>query len=92
VGDLHKVFSTSETLAKVYDGCRSAGIGCIECKGWAADSLMQVLKPIQERRASFGAAEVDDILKDGSDRARVRAEQTMGEVREAMQLTAGPGR
>ncbi len=51
---------------------------------------MQVLKPIQERRASFGAGEVDDILKDGSDRARVRAEQTMGEVREAMQLTAGP--
>jgi tryptophanyl-tRNA synthetase len=90
VGDLHKVFSTPETLAKVYAGCRSAGIGCIECKGWAADALMQVLKPIQERRASFGAAEVDDILKDGSDRARVRAEQTMGEVREAMQLTAGP--
>ena len=90
VGDLHKVFSTPETLAKVYAGCRSAGIGCIECKGWAADALMQVLKPIQERRASFGAAEVGDILKDGSDRARVRAEQTMGEVREAMQLTAGP--
>jgi tryptophanyl-tRNA synthetase len=34
VGDLHKVFSTPETLAKVYDGCRSAGIGCIECKSW----------------------------------------------------------
>ncbi len=88
VGDLHKVFSTPETLAKVYDGCRTAGIGCIECKSWAADALVQVLKPIQERRASFGAAEVDDILKNGSDRARVRAEQTMVEVREAMQLTA----
>jgi tryptophanyl-tRNA synthetase len=90
VGDLHKVFSTPETLAKVYEGCRTAGIGCIECKSWAADALVQVLKPIQERRASFGAAEVDDILKDGSDRARVRAEQTMVEVRAAMQLTA-PG-
>ena len=88
VGDLHKVFSTPETLAKVYDGCRTAGIGCIECKSWAADALVQVLKPVQERRASFGAAEVDDILKNGSDRARVRAEQTMVEVREAMQLTA----
>ena len=43
VGDLHKVFSTPETLAKVYDGCRSAGIGCIECKSWAADALVQVL-------------------------------------------------
>ena len=51
VGDLHKVFSTPETLAKVYDGCRSAGIGCIECKSWAADALVQILNPIQERRA-----------------------------------------
>jgi tryptophanyl-tRNA synthetase len=88
VGDLHKVFSTPETMAKVYDGCRSAGIGCIECKGWAADALIQVLSPIQERRAKFGTREVEDILKDGSDRARVRAEQTMVEVRAAMQLTA----
>ena len=87
VGDLHKVFSTSETLAKVYEGCRSAGIGCIECKGWAADALIQVLNPIQERRARFTPGEVEDILKDGSDRARTRSEQTMTEVRAAMQLT-----
>jgi tryptophanyl-tRNA synthetase len=87
VGDLHKVFSTPETLAKVYDGCRSAGIGCIECKGWAADALVQILNPIQERRARFTSGEVEDILKDGSDRARTRAEQTMTEVRAAMKLT-----
>jgi tryptophanyl-tRNA synthetase len=87
VGDLHKVFSTPETLAKVYEGCRTAGIGCIECKSWAASALVQILKPIQERRASFKPSEVDDILKDGTDRARVRAEQTMVQVREAMQLT-----
>ena len=88
VGDLHKVFSTPETLAKVYEGCRTAGIGCIECKGWAADALVQILNPIQERRARFTPSEVEDILKDGSDRARTRAEQTMIEVRAAMQLTA----
>ncbi len=87
VGDLHKVFSTPETLAKVYDGCRTAGIGCIECKGWAADALVQILNPIQERRARFTPSEVEDILKDGSDRARARAEQTMVDVRAAMQLT-----
>jgi tryptophanyl-tRNA synthetase len=86
VGDLHKVFSTPETLAKVYEGCRSAGIGCIECKGWAADALVQVLNPIQERRAKYTPPEVEDILKDGSARARTRAEQTMTEVRTAMQL------
>ena len=86
VGDLHKVFSTPETLANVYDGCRSAGIGCIECKGWAADALVQVLNPIQERRARFSDAQVDSILKEGSERAAKRAEQTMVEVRAAMKM------
>jgi len=86
VGDLHKVFSTPETLAKVYDGCRSAGIGCIECKSWAADALVQILQPIQDRRASFTEAQAEEILEAGSDRARVRAEQTMQEVRAAMQM------
>lgn len=87
VGDLHKVFSSPDTLAKVYEGCRSAGIGCIECKGWAADALVQILNPIQERRARFTPSEVEDILKDGSNRACTRAEQTMVEVRAAMKLT-----
>jgi len=87
VGDLHKVFSTPETMAKVYEGCRTAGIGCIECKSWAADALVQILNPIQERRARFTPSEVEDILKDGSHRARARAEQTMVDVRAAMQLT-----
>jgi tryptophanyl-tRNA synthetase len=87
VGDLHKVFSTPDTLARVYEGCRSAGIGCIECKGWAADALVQVLNPIQERRARYTESDAAEILEDGSNRARVRAEQTMAEVRAAMQLT-----
>jgi len=86
VGDLHKVFSTPETLAKVYDACRSAGIGCIECKGWAADALVQVLQPMQDRRASFTDAQAMEILENGSKRAALRAEQTMAEVRSAMQM------
>jgi len=87
VGDLHKVFSTPETLAKVYDGCRSAGIGCIECKGWAADGLMKVLQPIQDRRARYTEPQVVEIITEGSRRARTRARQTMQEVRTAMQMT-----
>jgi len=86
VGDLHKLFSPPETMAKVYEGCRSAGIGCIECKGWAADGLMKILQPIQERRANLTEAKAVEILKEGSERAAVRAEQTMVEVREAMQM------
>jgi tryptophanyl-tRNA synthetase len=87
VGDLHKVFSSPETMAKVCDGCRSASIGCIECKGWAADALVQVLQPLQDRRASFTEPQVIEILEEGSRRARARAEQTMIEVRAAMQMT-----
>ncbi|MDE3200113.1 MAG: tryptophan--tRNA ligase [Acidobacteriota bacterium] len=86
VGDLHKLFSTPETLAKVYDGCRSAGIGCIECKGWAADALVQILNPIQERRAALTDAGVKEILEDGTRRAHARALQTMAEVRSAVKL------
>jgi tryptophanyl-tRNA synthetase len=86
VGDLHKVFSTPETLAKVYEGCRSAGIGCIECKTWAADSLLKILQPIQERRAAITEPQAIEFLEEGSRRAAVRAEQTMIEVREAMKM------
>jgi tryptophanyl-tRNA synthetase len=91
VGDLHKVFSTTETIANVYEGCRTAGIGCIECKNWAADALVQLLAPIQERRASFTEKQVEEILEDGSNRARARAEQTMHEVRAAMQMSLSSG-
>jgi len=86
VGDLHKVFSTPETMAKVYEGCRSAGIGCIECKGWAADALVKILAPIQERRASITVRQAEEILDAGSRRAEHRAEQTMIEVRDAMKM------
>jgi tryptophanyl-tRNA synthetase len=91
VGDLHKVFSTPETMAKVYEGCRSAGIGCIECKGWAADALVKILQPIQDRRAGYSDSEAKEILSEGSKRAEARAERTMVEVREAMQMTLTTG-
>ncbi len=93
VGDLHKVFSTLETMAKVEQGCRSAGIGCIECKGWVADNLIRVLQPIQDRRASFTDAQVQEILEAGSNKARHRAEATMRQVHAAMQMTlSGPAK
>src|SRR6201994_460048 len=55
VGDLHKVFSTDETRLKVWEGCTTAGIGCIECKGWVADEVVAVLNPMQERRRQYEA-------------------------------------
>jgi tryptophanyl-tRNA synthetase len=73
-------------MTKVYEGCRSAGIGCIECKSWASDSLLKVLAPIQERRAAITKPQAIEILKEGSRHAEQRAEQTMIEVRDAMKM------
>jgi tryptophanyl-tRNA synthetase len=89
VGDLHKIFSSKETMARVNEGCRSAGIGCIECKGWAADALVQVLNPMQERRQKYADNPrlAWDILEAGSARARDAAGATMNEVRAAMSMS-----
>ena len=89
VGDLHKIFSDSDTMAKVYAGCRTAGIGCIECKKWASDSLWQVLRPIQARRAHYVANPrlAWDSLEAGSAKARLAAEVTREEARAAANLS-----
>ncbi len=89
VGDLHKIFSSKETMAKVNEGCRSAGIGCIECKSWAADALVQLLNPMQERRKKFeeNPRLAWDILEAGTVRARKTADETMADVRASMGMS-----
>src|ERR1700736_2973636 len=91
VGDLHKIFSDRSTLDKVYEGCRSAKIGCIECKSWAADALVQLLVPMQARRQKYqdNPQLAWDILESGSERARQAAGETMKEAREAMGMSLG---
>jgi tryptophanyl-tRNA synthetase len=88
VFDLHKVFSSSETQGEVRAGCTSAGIGCIQCKGWLADVVVKELAPMQERRRYLEAHpdEANAILDEGAVRANARAEQTMREVRAAVRL------
>jgi tryptophanyl-tRNA synthetase len=89
VGDLHKIFSSPETMTKVNEGCRSAGIGCIECKSWAADALVQVLNPMQQRRKKYedNPRLAWDILEAGSAAASKVADATMTEVRAAMGMS-----
>jgi tryptophanyl-tRNA synthetase len=89
VGDLHKIFSDQSTMAKVNEGCRSAGIGCIECKSWAADALVSILNPMQERRKKYedNPRLAWDILEAGSARAGRVADSTMREVRESMGMS-----
>lgn len=89
VGDLHKIFSDRATMEKVNIGCRSAGIGCIECKSWAADASVQLLNPMQQRRKKFeeNPRLAWDILEAGSERARRVAAETMNGVRDAMGMS-----
>src|SRR2546429_2963317 len=86
VGDLHKIFSDPSTMEKVNAGCRSAGIGCIECEGWAAGALVKILNPMQERRKTFedNPRLAWDILVAGTVRAATVAAATMDEVRDSM--------
>ena len=88
VFDIHKVFSSDQTRLKVWEGCTSAGIGCIECKDWLADHVVALLAPIQQRRRYYEdhPEEVDAILADGNARANARANQTMQQVRSVMGL------
>jgi tryptophanyl-tRNA synthetase len=86
VYDWHKLFSSPPTLEWAANGCRTAGIGCIECKSAMADNLIEWIEPIRERRIEHekNPARVLEILNDGSSKARDQAQKTMGRVREAV--------
>lgn len=86
VYDWHKLFSPAETLEWAAAGCRSAGIGCIECKAKMADNLIQWIAPVRERRLEYEKHPTDvlEILDAGSKRARLEAQHTMERVREAV--------
>ena len=85
---MHKLFSPQEEIDMVNIECRRAGIGCVDCKTRFANNLNKHLEPFRAKRAELAADpnHVQDILHDGAKRARTIAEQTMVEVREAMQL------
>jgi len=86
VYDWHKLFSSPETLVWAAEGCRTAGIGCIECKAKMADHLIQWIEPVRARRVEYeqDPKRVLEILDTGSVRARQSAKQTMSRVRESI--------
>ncbi len=88
VFDLHKVFSTEAVQSEAAAGCRSASIGCIECKGWVADAIIERIAPIQAHRHDLESrpSVINDVLANGKDRATKRAQQTLDEVNHAMGL------
>lgn len=85
---MHKIFSPQEEVDMINVECRRAGIGCVDCKLRYANNLNKNLEPFRAKRAELASQEsyVQDVLNDGGKRARVIAQQTMAEVREAMQL------
>ncbi len=90
VWQLHLVYSDEPTKQWVQVGCRTAGIGCLECKQPVIDAIVRELAPIQERAQRYLAepALVRDIVADGCDKARAMAGETMREVRTAMGLVS----
>jgi tryptophanyl-tRNA synthetase len=88
VFDLHKVFSSETVQAEAAAGCRSASIGCIECKSWVADAIVKTIAPIRDRRADLERRPgvVKDVLANGKDRAAKRANLTLDEAKHAMGL------
>ena len=87
VYEYHKYFSKDE-VDNVREMCQKGTIGCVACKTKLAQSINNVLTPINERRQKYkeNPALIDEVLKSGTERARNAAKETMREVREAMQI------
>ncbi len=85
----HKIFTADES-DEIATDCRSAAIGCVDCKKRLAASIGGLLDPMRERRAAFDAKPeaLDEIIDDGNTRARKVACETMGELREVLHLPA----
>ncbi|MCE2775572.1 MAG: tryptophan--tRNA ligase [Limnohabitans sp.] len=88
VWEFHKVYSSPEVRGWVEQGCKSAGIGCLECKQPVIDGMLKEQQPMLVRAEPYVANPriVRDIVDAGTERARVVARETMRDVREAMGL------
>lgn len=90
VFQLHKVFSSKEEQDEVAEGCRTAGIGCLDCKKILIKNLLTIMEPIWEKRQEFLEKPdlIEDIIITGSEKARKAAIETMELVRKAMRLSS----
>jgi len=86
VFDLHRIFTPEPEQADLAQGCRTAGIGCLDCKGALLTHLMPRLETIRARRAGFAEApdQIRQVLHDGSARARATACHTLAAAKAAM--------
>ncbi len=89
VFSLQRIVNAERTPA-IDEACRSGALGCVACKGELAEKLNAFLEPVRERRASIDPQSVDDIIAEGSARARVVAAETVADVKAAMHLWPNP--
>jgi tryptophanyl-tRNA synthetase len=88
VFELHRIYSTAQEQQEMAHGCRTAGIGCLDCKGVLIRNMLTDLQPLHEKRAYYTAHphEAVEVLEVGSKQARQVAQETMAQVREAMHI------
>ena len=88
VYDFHELYTEPDTVAEIEQQCRSAGIGCVECKKKMAQQLISALEPIREKRAYYEQRPevVEEIMVEGSNKASTVAQKTMQEVRAAVKV------
>ena len=84
----HKLFTDKEECDNICEECRKGKRGCVACKKELAKNIIDELKPIREKRAYYEEhiEEVDKILKEGTERARKKAKETMKKIKKAMML------
>jgi tryptophanyl-tRNA synthetase len=82
---LHQIVNEART-AWIAENCRSGALGCVDCKSELAEKLNAYLRPIRERRASIDDATIAKIIKEGTEKARIVASQTLADVQRAMKL------
>jgi tryptophanyl-tRNA synthetase len=88
VYDFHKIFSTDSTIKQIDIDCRTAAIGCIDCKKQVGDAMVERFSPMWEKRAGVTAhpKQTQEVVEEGRKRASVVANETMREVKEAMKI------
>jgi tryptophanyl-tRNA synthetase len=88
VYSFHEIYTDKDTVESIAKECRSAGIGCVECKKIMASGLTKWLEPVREKRKELAShmERVNEIIAEGNSRARSIAGETMREVKELLKL------
>jgi len=91
IWNLHQFFTSEEKRKEIYEGCVSAGIGCVDCKKILWEGITKVTEPIRKRSAELEEDPdyVQDVLRESASKAREIAKNTMRDVRQAIGLTRG---